>query len=151
MTEEMGRYYARRAPEYDRIYELAPWRRGLSALRRRLPWFFRGRRLFEVACGTGYWTQYAAQEAVSVLAMDLNEETLALARARAWTGHVAFERADAYTRSTGPPVCDAGLAAFWLSHVDRGRMSDFLAAFHSYLAPERAGPDVRRAARGPGA
>lgn len=67
--------------------------------------------------------------------MDLNEETLALARSRTWKRHVAFERADAYTKSAGPPVCDAGLAAFWLSHVGRGRMSDFLGAFHSYLAP----------------
>ena len=28
---------------------------------------------------------------------------------------------------------DAGLAAFWLSHVDLGRMPDFLDAFHARL------------------
>lgn len=30
---------------------------------------------------------------------------------------------------------DAGLAAFWLSHVDLGRMDEFLATFPSYLEP----------------
>jgi SAM-dependent methyltransferase len=136
MTEEMVRYYARRAAEYDRIYEITPWREGLAVLRQRVPGFFRGRRVFEVACGTGYWTQYAARAAVSVQATDLNEETLAIARSRLYRrGNVAFERADAYATRAGPPAADAGLAAFWLSHVDRGRMADFLAAFHSHLAP----------------
>jgi hypothetical protein len=41
VTEEMVRYYARRAEEYDRIYDIPPWRRGAEVLRQRLPGVFR--------------------------------------------------------------------------------------------------------------
>jgi demethylmenaquinone methyltransferase/2-methoxy-6-polyprenyl-1,4-benzoquinol methylase len=130
----MVRYYARRAAEYDAIYALPEWQRDLASLRRLIPPLFAGRRVFEVACGTGYWTQHVAREAVRVLATDVNEETLELARARDWPrANVTFHRADAYAPSPGPPAFDAGLAAFWLSHVDLARMAEFLAAFHSYL------------------
>jgi len=71
-----------------------------------------------------------------VHATDVNEETLALARARPWPrDNVTFERRDAYTKSAAPPRCDAGFAAGWLSHVDLARMGEFLDAFHSHLVP----------------
>lgn len=134
MTREMVRYYARRAAEYDAIYALPEWQRDLAALRRRIPPLVAGRRVFEVACGTGYWTQHLARAAERVLATDVNEETLELARARDWPrGNVTLRRADAYAPSPGPPAFDAGLAAFWLSHVDLARMGAFLTAFHSHL------------------
>src|SRR5438876_560972 len=72
--------------------------------------------------------------ALGVHATDVNEETLALARARPWPrGNVTFERRDAYATSAAPPRCDAGFAAGWLSHVDLARMGEFLDAFHSHL------------------
>ena len=59
----MQDYYAARAPEYDRIY-LKPERQAdLGAIRQWLPTVFKGRSLLEIACGTGYWTQYLAPEA----------------------------------------------------------------------------------------
>src|SRR3989442_9409505 len=134
MTEEMTRYYARRAGEYERVYDLPAWQPALAELRRRVPAFFAGRSVFEVACGTGYWTAHVATTALGVHATDVNEETLALARARPWArGNVTFERRDAYTKSAAPPRWDAGLAAGWLSHVDLARMGEFLDAFHSHL------------------
>src|SRR2546426_4945016 len=56
VTEEMTRYYARRAAEYERVYEIPAWQPALAELRRRVPAFFAGRRVFQVACGTRYWT-----------------------------------------------------------------------------------------------
>ena len=130
----MTRYYARRAAEYERVYEIPAWQPALAELRRRVPAFFAGRSVFEVACGTGYWTAHVAITALGVHATDVNEETLALARARPWPrGNVTFERRDAYATSAAPPRCDAGLAAGWLSHVDLARMGEFLDAFHSHL------------------
>ena len=136
MTDEMVRYYARRAAEYDRVYDTPAWQADLTVLRSWVSALFAGRRVFEVACGTGYWTQYAALEAHSVDAADVNEETLVLARARHYPGaKPTFTRRDAYTRPDGPQTFDAALAAFWLSHVELGGMRKFLDAFHARLSP----------------
>jgi len=135
MTEEMARYYARRAAEYERVYDIPAWQPGLAELRRRVVTTFAGRRVFEVACGTGYWTEILAGVVASVHATDLNDETLALARARSYSrGNVTLEPRDAYARHDGPPRWDAGFAGFWLSHVDHTRMDEFLDALHSHLA-----------------
>jgi SAM-dependent methyltransferase len=136
MTEEMTRYYARRAAEYERVYEIPAWQEGLAELRRRVAATFAGRRVYEVACGTGYWTADLARVAESVHATDVNEETLALARARPWPrGNVTLARRDAYARNGGPRRWDAGFAGLWLSHVDLARLGEFFDAFHSHLAP----------------
>ena len=134
MTREMITYYAERASEYDKIYDIPPWRNGISILQERVPACFAGRRLYEVACGTGYWTQYAAQQAHHIYATDINEETLAIARSRSYGQiGVTFRCLDAYTPPDTRETFDAGLAGFWFSHVDRGRMQDFLTAFHTAL------------------
>jgi len=136
MTEEMTRYYARRAGEYERVYEIPAWQPGIAEMRRRVAHIFAGRDVFEVACGTGYWTELLASVAASVHATDLNAETLARARARPYpSGNVTFAMRDAYARADGPPRWDAGFAGLWLSHVDATRMDEFLAAFHSHLRP----------------
>jgi len=136
MTDEMVRYYARRAQEYDRVYTMPRWQADLAMLHERIPALCAGRRVLEVACGTGYWTERVARTAASVEAGDTNDETLAIARARpGMSERVQLICRDAYAPSAEPPRCDAGLAALWLSHVDRARMTEFLDAFHSYLLP----------------
>jgi SAM-dependent methyltransferase len=136
VTEEMTRYYARRAAEYERVYEIPAWQPGIAELRRRVSAVFAGRRVLEVACGTGYWTELIAGVATAVHATDLNDETLALARARPYPrGNVTFAARDAYARHDGPARWDGGFAGLWLSHVDVTRMDAFLDAFHSHLRP----------------
>jgi SAM-dependent methyltransferase len=152
MTEEMTRYYAERAAEYERVYAQPAWQADLPTVRKRVLETFPGRRVFEVACGTGYWTALVAQVAHSVHGEDVNAETLALARARRYAAPVTLARADAYV--PGARGFDAGMAALWLSHVDLARMDEFLGAFHSRLvsgAPvlmfdERGAPKRRASA-----
>jgi demethylmenaquinone methyltransferase/2-methoxy-6-polyprenyl-1,4-benzoquinol methylase len=95
-----------------------------------------GERVLEIACGTGYWTPLIAARAESVLATDYNEETLAIARAKAYPkGNVRFERCDAYAlpdRGEKPTACYAG---FWWSHVPLSRLDAFLAGLQRSLAP----------------
>jgi len=96
VTEEMTAYYARRAAEYERVYAGPRWQDDLAVLRPRVADFFVGRRVLEIACGTGFWTERAAERARDVHATDLNEDTLALARAKIYAAPVTFERRDAY-------------------------------------------------------
>lgn len=130
--DETTRYYAERAAEYDRVYSHPAWARDLPKLGERIATLFPGRRVFEVACGTGYWTERVARVAARVHAEDVNPETLALARRRRYApAAVTLARHDAYVPGIGG--FDGGLAALWLSHVDLARMDEFLAAFHSRL------------------
>ena len=75
-------YDAKRAQEYDRVYDFPPWQNDLRWLKTRAPGFFAGRRVFEVACGTGSWTRYFAQSALEIYAIDVNDATLSVARSR---------------------------------------------------------------------
>jgi len=136
MTQEMVRYYAHRAGEYERVYTTPPWQADLARLRVALAAAFAERRVLDVACGTGYWTLPLAEVARHVHGVDINAETLAIAAARAAAArHVTFARADAYAPAVRPQAFDGGLAALWLSHVDRARLGDFVAGFHACLGP----------------
>lgn len=131
----MVSYYAARACEYERIYQ-KPERQGdLRRLRSFVERVFAGADVFEVACGTGYWTEIVACRAASVLATDINEEVLAIARAKPMdVRKVTFQRADAYAPSA-PRRFNAGFSAFWWSHVPKSRIRSFLQTFHGMLTP----------------
>jgi demethylmenaquinone methyltransferase/2-methoxy-6-polyprenyl-1,4-benzoquinol methylase len=76
-------YYARRAPEYDRIYERPERQADLHRIQAWLGPQFQGRRVLDVACGTGYWTPFIAARAESMWGIDAAEATLQIARGRA--------------------------------------------------------------------
>ena len=131
----MERYYSRRAAEYERIYEKPERQAELDWLRNRIPQVFRGRDVLEIACGTGYWTQFIAREASRVRACDLNESVLELAREKPIPrGKAEFFRADALTLEGVPGGCDAAFAGFWWSHVKKGELRRFVSRLDAKLA-----------------
>lgn len=131
----MQRYYAQRAQEYERIYAKPERQADLAAIQAWLPARFEGRRVLEIACGTGYWTPHAASLSASWLATDVNEEVLAIARTKPLSHErVRFEIGDAYALSHGPSF-DAAFAGFWWSHVPLQRAGEWLAGLHRCLTP----------------
>ena len=131
----MQDYYAARAPEYDRVY-LKPERQAdLRAIEAWLPPVFAGRSVLEVACGTGYWTQFIAPVAARMLAVDAAPQTLQIARQRVPAGKVAFVTGDAYALPAAAQEFDAAFAGFWFSHVPKGRIAGFLEGLHRGLRP----------------
>jgi demethylmenaquinone methyltransferase/2-methoxy-6-polyprenyl-1,4-benzoquinol methylase len=92
--------------------------------------------VLEVACGTGYWTPHIARHALRVDAYDINEETLAIARAKPVdTARVSFSQGDAYAPPIATQRHDAAFAGFWWSHVPRQLIARFLEGLHAALAP----------------
>ncbi len=88
-----------------------------------------GRRVLEVAAGTGYWTQVLSGTAVAITATDLNAETLAVAARRQYgSADVQLLVADAYQLGTVPGEFDLMFCGFWWSHVARADVPRFLAA-----------------------
>jgi demethylmenaquinone methyltransferase/2-methoxy-6-polyprenyl-1,4-benzoquinol methylase len=130
----MRDYYAQRAEYYERVY-LRPERQpDLRAMERWLPSMFEGRRVLELACGTGWWTQHGARRALDWLATDLNPGTMEVARRKPMPACVRFATADAYTLAgvdEGP--FDGAFAGCWWSHVPLRRLAGWLDAFHARL------------------
>ena len=120
-------YYSRRAPEYDRIYERPERQRDLGRLRQTVASWLAGRRVLELACGTGWWTDVVAGSARQIVATDVSEEVLAVARGRRLPEErVSFRIADAHDPGSVSGSFDAVLAGFWISHVRRAELPAFL-------------------------
>lgn len=126
-------YYAARALEYDAIYRKPERQADLRAIEVWLVPRFEGVRVLEVACGTGYWTQFLARSAASVLALDIAPETLQVARARGLGEHVRWAAGDAYAPPATPEAFDAAFAGFWFSHVPMARRAAFFQGLHAAL------------------
>src|ERR1700747_3357850 len=115
---QLEKYYDRRAAEYEKIYDKPERQHELEWLRRRIPELLRDRTVLEVACGTGYWTQFIARTARRVQACDINESVLEIAAEKPVPkDRVHFFKADAVSLDGVPSGCDAAFAGFWWSHV----------------------------------
>jgi ubiquinone/menaquinone biosynthesis C-methylase UbiE len=130
----METYYARRAAEYESIYAKPERQADLARMRKDIPALFTGERVLEIACGTGYWTPLIAAQAKSVVALDYNEETLAISRTKKYPKqNVRFERGDAYALPDWKDKFSAAYAGFWWSHVPLSRLDGFLRGLHRAL------------------
>jgi demethylmenaquinone methyltransferase/2-methoxy-6-polyprenyl-1,4-benzoquinol methylase len=127
-------YYKRRAAYYERVYLKPERQEDLRAIEGWLPAQFSGRRVLEIACGTGWWTPHGARLAKDWLATDLNPETLALARAKTLPPGVRFATVDADTLvDLGEQRFDAAFAGCWWSHVPLQRLPGWLDTLHGRL------------------
>ncbi len=132
----LKQYYADHADEYERIFyrDHALRQQELSEMAATVKRLLRGRRVLEVACGTGYWTQIASDVAARVVATDVADEMLDLAAKKQLPpDKVELRKADAFSLESVIGDFDAGLACFWYSHVPQSKAADFLDGFHKRL------------------
>lgn len=136
MNNDLQTYYAARVLQYERVYAMPERQTELRALEAWLPAQFAQRRVLEVACGTGWWTQHGARDAAAWLATDVNDQALAIARAKPMPPSVRFARADAHALDglPGAPF-SAAFAGFWWSHVPRAALPAWLDGLHEQLEP----------------
>lgn len=138
--DSMAAYYAQRAATYERVYFKPERQADLRAMEAWLATRFVGRRVLEIACGTGWWTAHGAARAAQWRATDLNTETLAVAQAKpamaAMAAAVRFQQVDAYTLAElGDATFDAAFAGCWWSHVPLDRLQPWLDTLHARLTP----------------
>jgi len=137
VVDSMRSYYAQRAAYYERVYFKPERQADLRAMEAWLPTAFAGRRVLEIACGTGWWTPHGARDCTHWLATDLNPETIAIATSKPLpAGRVQFASVDAYTLAElGDQRFDAAFAGCWWSHVPLARLPAWLALLHTRLEP----------------
>jgi len=123
-------YYARRAKEYERIYDKPERQDDLARLKVLFQNAFAGREVLEIACGTGFWTEPVSTTAKSITATDINDEVLEIARAKRYGCTVHFQKADAFNPSVIGKRFNGGMAAAWWSHLRRSDIGGFLRRFH---------------------
>jgi demethylmenaquinone methyltransferase/2-methoxy-6-polyprenyl-1,4-benzoquinol methylase len=136
-AESMAGYYALRAAYYERVYAKPERQTDLRAIEASMVESFAGRRVLEIACGTGWWTPHGGAHAAHWLATDLNPETMVIAQAKPMPVSVEFRAVDAYTleglRDAGR--FDAAFSGCWWSHVPLARLPAWLATLHARLQP----------------
>ncbi len=132
----MKAYYAARAREYERIYAKPERQSDLRRLEVLIPAQLAGRSVIEVACGTGYWTQHIVRTSRSILATDLTEETLEVARSKDLPeAKVQFVIADAFDLPADRGPFEGAYAGFWWSHLRHCECRPFLESLGRCLAP----------------
>jgi ubiquinone/menaquinone biosynthesis C-methylase UbiE len=94
MSQDLISYYNERAGEYDKVYQIPQEQEDLQQASALFQQIFHQKTVIEIACGTGYWTEQIAKNATSILATDINEAVMDIARTRQYKGNVTFELAD---------------------------------------------------------
>lgn len=132
----MYTYYGNRASEYEAVYNREdPVRQAeQKMLEQKLKEIFNGRKVLEVACGTGYWTKYLADVATNITAIDYSEEVLAIAKGKELSKEkVTFQKGDAFKLEQMKDIFQGGYANFWFSHIKKEEIISFLKQFHRVL------------------
>jgi SAM-dependent methyltransferase len=142
---ELVAYYEARAPEYDDWYlrrgryshgpvHDAAWNTELDAAGRWLDGLPIRGEIVELAAGTGWWSPLLAEKGELSL-YDAAQAPLELARERLVAHGL---RAHLHVRDAWAAPdrqADALFTGFWLSHVPRGRLDEFLALARAWLRP----------------
>ncbi|MGX4641867.1 class I SAM-dependent methyltransferase [Massilia sp. SYSU DXS3249] len=100
-----------------------------------------GHTVLELGCGTGFWTEVAAESAASVLAVDINAGLVDIARERGMPeGKVSFRVADALDLpediGTGSGKFTAVLVSFLWSHLNKKEQEQLLATLKKRLGKD---------------
>lgn len=134
MNQDLISYYNQRAKEYEKVY-LNPAEQGdLQKAERIFQDLFAQKTVLEIACGTGWWTERIAQTATSILATDVNESVIEIAKQKQMPENVTFAVADMFG-FTADKNFDGVFAGFIWSHILLQDLDRFLDKVKSFLKP----------------
>jgi SAM-dependent methyltransferase len=128
-------YYRQRAPVYDRVYGYPERQDDLRFLESHIPQQFAGKDVIEIAAGTGYWTQFIARSASSLVATDVTAEALSQIRRRPGLGEIATCLVDAFEPGSLDKTFSAAFAGLWISHIPKQDLPSFFNSLHQCLEP----------------
>ncbi len=136
MSDDMVKYYSERAKEYEEIYA---WRdpgrqEEQDLMGEELKKAFKGKRVLDIGCGTGYWPEKFSETAESIFGIDINEAVLEIARSKEYGCPAEFKVMDAYNMELDQKYTGT-LASFMLSHLLKKDMDAWIDHIYDQLEP----------------
>lgn len=126
MNSDIVQYYRERANEYEKIYAKPERQKELLVVTHTLQDIFRDKNVYEIACGTGYWTERIAKSARSILAADINETVIEVAKTKTYSpATVAFRTADIF-KTTYEFKSESLFGGFIWSHIKLQDLNNFI-------------------------
>jgi demethylmenaquinone methyltransferase/2-methoxy-6-polyprenyl-1,4-benzoquinol methylase len=135
MNPDIISYYRDRAAEYEKIYDKPERQSDLLLCGQTLQQIFADKNVFEIACGTGYWTQKIAATARNILATDINDAVLEIAKTKNYSpANIGFRKEDLFSL-TNADRHESLFGGFIWSHIKLEDLADFTGIIHRLVEP----------------
>src|SRR5450432_2947469 len=135
MNTDLITYYRDRAKEYENIYLKCERQDDLKTATAILQDRFTNKNIFEISCGTGYWTEKIAKTATSIFATDINETGIEIARPKNYgNAEVMFGIADFYSYQPNTKY-ESLFGGFIWSHIQLQDLQSFLNKINRFVSP----------------
>ena len=126
-------YYKDRAREYEKIYLKPERQNDLKRATEILQVIFNNKEIFEIACGTGYWTERIAKTAKTILATDINDTVIEVAKSKNYLpAAVRFENVDIFNLPAGLEY-ESVFGGFIWSHIKVEDLNSFIDGLHKLI------------------
>ncbi|UCH66718.1 MAG: class I SAM-dependent methyltransferase [Ignavibacterium sp.] len=134
MNNDQVTYYSQRAEEYEKIYEKPERQQDIPKVIDYLQKHFNNKAIIEIACGTGYWTQHISKTAKNIIATDINETVIDIAKSKMYEReNVKIQLADVFNLPDEIGTYEAGFGGFIWSHIPKQNLILFLQNFLSVI------------------
>lgn len=125
--KNQAEYYKKRANEYELIYQKPERQDDLFKIEKYLENQFQNKKIIELGCGTGFWTQKLARTCESILAIDINKEVIEIAQQKSYLKqNVTFEIKDLIQLGNREQKLEGLFGGFIWSHIKKEEVQNFL-------------------------
>ena len=130
--DNLRQYYGKRANYYEKVY----YRNDLERLKEQeiieenILKLFKNKKIIELACGTGYWTQKLSKVASKIIASDILKEMIEIARMKKYFCLIEFKIENVYDLTFKDKFFEAGFVGFLFSHIPKAKLTYFFKEFH---------------------
>ena len=126
-------YYRERAKEYEKVYSKPERQKDLLLAGQILQDIFTNKEIFEIACGTGYWTKIISATAKNILATDINDSVIEIAKSKNYLpAKVEFQTADIFNL-VNIAKHESLFGGFVWSHVQLQDLPHFIDIVNSHV------------------
>lgn len=126
MNIDLVSYYNDRAKEYEKIYSKPERQNDLLIAARILQDIFANKDVIEIACGTGYWTHKIAVSAKNILATDINEAVIEVAKSKSYSPATVIFQVDDFNNLVGMNRHESLFGGFIWSHIKLEELNSFV-------------------------